>query len=227
MPNAMDMVRHHDALSADWVAVVLVVLLLCIAWVNILSPGHWWSFVGEVLGLVPERQAARFDPGAQDRMFLVPVLVGVFSMALLLWQLDAHVRGEVHRSYPFWSGILAAAIVVHLVAVRVLAVVVRDGGVLGLSARKGLRSFVVAGLLLLPVVVVVAYRPEWRQAWLIAGCAIVAVAFLYRWAQVVRTGWTGGVPLRFIMIYLCAAEIVPVLLLVQELRPPVRALSNL
>jgi hypothetical protein len=227
MEVPIDALRYDDVLSADWVTAVVLALLLGIAWVNILSPGHWWSLIGEVLGLVPERQTGRSDGWGQDRMFLVPIVVGVLTMGLLLWQLDTHVRGAVHRSYAFWSGVPMAVIMVHLLATRGLVVVLRDGGILGFSARKGLRSFAVAGLLLLPVVVVVAYRPEWRWAGLMTGCVVLMAALVYRWVQVVRTGWISGVPLRFIMIYLCTAEIVPVLLLVQVLRPPVRALSNL
>ncbi len=223
----MDLLRHTDPFSAGWVTGLLLMLLLAVAWVNILSPGHWWSYIGGVLGMVPERQVVRMDPSGQDRLFLIPVLVGVLAMALLFWQLDAYVRQEGPRSYLFWSGTLAMLLVVHLIAVRVLAAVVRDGGVLAMNTRKGLRSFVVAGLLLLPVLLLVAYRPEWRKVWLIVGCSILVVALLYRWVQAVRTGWDGGVPLRFIMIYLCAAEIVPVLLVAQALRPPVRALFNL
>lgn len=223
----MDQLRYEDVLAADWVTGVLLALLLAIVWVNLVSPGQWWSFVGGVLGFVPERQAARIDPGGQDRMFLIPVLLGLFSTALLLWQLDAHVRGEEHRSYLFWSGAVAAMIVVHLVATRMLAVVLRDGGLLAQNTRQGLRSFVMAGLLLLPLLMVVAYRPEWRTACLAVGCALLMMALIHRWVRTVRIGWTGGVPLRFIMIYLCAAEIVPVLLLMQALRPPVRALFNL
>jgi hypothetical protein len=70
---------------------------------------------------------------------------------------------------------------------------------------------------LLPVVAVLAYRSEWRHELLWTGMVILALLLLYRWF---RGGWLGlseGVPGRHILLYLCAAEVLPALLLVSLL----------
>jgi hypothetical protein len=50
------------------------------------------------------------------------------------------------------------------------------------------------------------------------GLAVVGFMLLYRW---VRGTWIGvgeGVPVRYIIVYFCAAEILPVLLTIGALR---------
>ena len=73
------------------------------------------------------------------------------------------------------------------------------------------------GIALLPVVMLAAYWPEWRPGLLWTGLVLSALALLYRW---VRGAWMGlgeGVPLRYIFLYLCAAEMLPLALVLHLL----------
>ncbi|HMC96707.1 MAG TPA: DUF4271 domain-containing protein, partial [Flavobacteriales bacterium] len=73
---------------------------------------------------------------------------------------------------------------------------------------------------------IVAYHVEWRSGALVIGAVAVGLLLLYRW---VRGAWIGvgeGVPLRYIFLYLCTAEILPVLLVLKAYRHPITPLLN-
>lgn len=222
----MDTLRFDDPLSADWVTALLLALLFTVAWLDLLAPGRWRSFLVGAVGMGAARPGIVVDPDRQERFFMLPVLIALVSTALFLWQLDSCTGRDGPLGFPIWLACVAVALVVHLVITRVLGFVFRDTGILAGHVQAGLQLFVVAGLLLLPVVVLTAYRAEWRGVLPMVGAAVLAGSLLHRWVRGVRAGWGGGIPLRFIMIYLCAAEILPVLLLVQALRPPVHTLFN-
>jgi len=83
----------------------------------------------------------------------------------------------------------------------------------------GYLVFLLTGLLLLPTVVLMAYRSPWRPALLMVGAIVLALLLLFRW---VRGAWVGlgeGLPLRYIILYLCAAEAIPILLIIHTWLP--------
>jgi hypothetical protein len=100
----------------------------------------------------------------------------------------------------------------------VLGGLLRTDGGLAEHIYTGLLLFVLGGLVLLPVVAVVAYRAEWRWSALPVGAVLLLLLLIYRWVRGGWVGWVVGTPLRHIIIYLCAAEILPVLLLISALR---------
>ena len=70
----------------------------------------------------------------------------------------------------------------------------------------------------LPVTVLAAYHPDWRAALLPVGLALIALLVLYRWVRAAWIGLAEGASPGYIVLYLCAAEAVPLLLLVHALR---------
>jgi hypothetical protein len=71
---------------------------------------------------------------------------------------------------------------------------------------------------LIPVTVVIAYphQFEWRNGLILAGLVLVAAAVVFRWIRAFVIGWGEGVSTRYIFLYLCAAEILPFALLMQQ-----------
>jgi len=77
----------------------------------------------------------------------------------------------------------------------------------------------------LPVSVLAAYQPVLRF-WLIAlGLGLLAAGLLYRWLRGALIGLGEGVPLRFLLLYICAAEIGPLALALSALRSSTAHLS--
>ena len=76
---------------------------------------------------------------------------------------------------------------------------------------------VATALAVLPVVVVAAYRPEARAWVLPLGGALAGAFLLFRWTRALWIGVGESVPLRYVLLYLCAAEVMPALLVMRTL----------
>ena len=109
-------------------------------------------------------------------------------------------------------------VLVQLLVLALLGGLLRTDGGLSEHIYTGLLLFILGGLVLLPVVAVMAYRAEWRAGALLVGTILLVLLLIYRWVRGGWVGWGVGTPVRHIIIYLCAAEILPVLLLISALR---------
>jgi hypothetical protein len=70
------------------------------------------------------------------------------------------------------------------------------------------------GLVLLPVVALMAYQPEWRPTLRVAGLLLTGSMLGYRWVRGMLIGVGEGVSPRHVFLYLCTAEMLPVALAV-------------
>jgi hypothetical protein len=205
-------------LNAEWVTITLLAVFVLLAVINVTSPRKWRVLTRSVLRMRLGRQTMREEIDLQDRTLLALLLLGFGVIGLFVWQFGTVRMGAGMPSYPW---ILAAVIGFALaqgLALRLMGFLLRVDHGAGEHLYTGLMLFVLAGLLLLPVVVLLAYQAAWRPQLLFVGGLIVGGMVLYRW---VRGAWIGlgeGVPVRYIILYLCAAEILPVLLLVSVLR---------
>jgi hypothetical protein len=88
---------------------------------------------------------------------------------------------------------------------------------------------VVLGLALLPVTAIVSFpfTLEARRTALLVGGLFVLALMLFRWLRALVIGVGEGVPARFIFLYLCTAEVLPVALLCEQARRSIPAPSNL
>ena len=71
--------------------------------------------------------------------------------------------------------------------------------------------WIALGLFLLPVAVLVTvpHHIAWRIALCWIGLIAMAAVILFRWIRALAIGVGEGVSLRYIFIYICAAEILP------------------
>ncbi len=82
----------------------------------------------------------------------------------------------------------------------------------------GFLIFILTGMAMLPLVVLIAYRSAWRPGLILAGVVVLVLLLLYRWLRGAWIGMGEGVPLRYIILYFCAAELLPVLLAIDHWR---------
>ncbi len=211
---AMDQLRAVDALGAGWISALLVLAFGVLAWVNMVSPRQWAvisrSFAAFRLG----KHRLREELDVRDRtmtglVVLSTLIIGLYSYQVLVF---------LGRQEPGLAGFGRVALVVvaitagQLILLRMLEVLPgADGG-----QQEYLYTVVVLqvglGLLLIPVVVVLAYPAQvaWRLwAWP-AGAAIIALVVVFRWIRAAVIGLGNGTPLRYILLYICALEILPV-----------------
>lgn len=213
-----DPLRAIDPLNAEWVTIVLLVVVMVLTFTNVSSPRKWRLLAQALFRMRLGRQALREEVDLRDRTLLGLVLVALSVLALFGWQSDTLYAAGPGFSYLQWTGVLAALVVGQSVVVGFVNRLVGHDGGLTEHLYTGLLLYVLGGLLLLPVVALVAYRVEWRPVAVMTGSVVLGLLLLFRWLRGLWVGWGEGASIRHIILYLCAAEIMPVLLLISALR---------
>jgi len=222
MEEQADRLRTADPLNAEWTTLVLLVVLAVLAATNTSSPRKWRLLGQALFRMRLARQTLREEIDPRERGLLGLLLAAVAVLALFGWQVFVLEAPERAPPYPVLFTALTAVVVAQGVVLRAIAGLFRTDHGLSEYLATGLLLFVVAGLAMLPVTALLAYRSAWRPALLVVGAVLLALLLLYRWVRAAWIGMGEGVSLRHIILYLCAAEVVPVLLLAAALgRPPV------
>lgn len=212
--------RIHDPLSADWVVLVLLALLAQLAWTNVVSPRKWSLILDGAFRARISRRSLREDIDLQDRSMLGLLAALLAGLALFVQQALV-LRGSLDAGISGYAGVAVALLLLVFLQVyllRALSWLFRGDGGLQEYTYALVLNHLVLGAALLPVAVLVAFRPELRPILLPVGGAIAAVVVLLRWGRAVLIGRSAGVPFRHIFLYLCAAEMLPVLFVLRSLQ---------
>lgn len=206
----MDELRPTDPLGAEWVTILLLGVVVLLALINTSSARKWRSLADGMFRIRLGKQALREEMDLQDRAFLGLLVVAVVVLTLFTWQ-----AFTVHNVVVVFLSLVAAVggiVLAHYVVMRVVGAVLRISAGVEEYLYMGFLLFILTGVLLLPVVMLIAYHPAWREALVVTGVCLLVALVLYRW---LRGAWIGvgeGIPLRYIILYFCAAELLPVLL---------------
>lgn len=210
----MGELRHVDALSGPWATTVLLLVFGVLAWINVTSPKLWRTLWRGITRLRLGRQMMREEVDLRDRHMVVLLLLAVVVMGHFLLQV-VHVRSAgAAGALPLVRAVGAVAVVIGgmTLLLRTLAWLFQgDGGTLEYR-HTGVILWEVSALVLLPVVLLITYQPAWREELVWTGLALVAALWLLRWVRGVLIGLDAGLKLRYILLYLCAAEVVPLAL---------------
>ena len=216
----MDELRVVDAMGAGWLAGILVLAFGIVAWVNMVSPRQWAvigrSFAAFRLG----HHRLREDFDVRDR-----ALTGLMVLATMVIALFAYQALVFHgwvRPGPAEFGrvllLVAVATAAQLVLLRAIAMLPEADGGLEEYLYTVIIFHVALGLLLLPVTILMSFPAQvaWREGAWLAGVGMAAATVLFRWGRAVVIGLGNGTPLRYIFIYICALEILPVGLVIER-----------
>lgn len=224
----MDQLRASDPLSPDWLVGVLVLAVGVLAWVNMVSPRQWAVLARSAGAFRLGRQRLRDELDMRDRTLTVLAVMSTLVIALFIHQVLLYHGLVAPGPLTYLWTLLAVAGV--LLAQAALLRAVRwlpehDGGLRELLYTT-IVLHVVLGLLLMPVAAVMAFpgQAAWRQPVWITGAALLVAMVLFRWVRAVAVGIGNGAPLRYILLYLCALEILPAALVLEQLQgfvPPV------
>lgn len=225
-PEPLDRLRALDPLNAEWVTLLLLMIFAVLAYTNVNSPRKWRLLAQGMFRLRLGRQALREAVDLQDRTFIGLLLVALIVIALFLWQ-SAALLGPIGVPGFHWFLLgISLMLLTQGVFLRTIAHLSQTDRGISEYLSSGLLLFILTGAALLPVVALIAYRSPWRHTLLVIGAALLLTLLLYRWLRGAWVGLSEGVPLRFIIIYLCAAEIVPILLLLHVWRSMFPATSQ-
>lgn len=222
--GTMDTLRATDPLNAEWVTAVLLAVVALLALINVSSPRKWRLLGRSMFSMRLGKQALREEMDLQDRAFLGLLLSGMAVLAMFGWQVMT-VSGS-STSFPVLAATVCGVVLGHYVLLRIGGAVLRATTGVEEYLYTGFLIFILAGVALLPIVVFSAYRAPWRSATIAAGALVLGLLLLYRW---LRGAWIGvgeGLPLRYIILYFCAAELMPVLLVIQYWRHTPSLLSH-
>lgn len=212
-------VRAADALQSQWMLGVLLLLLILVAWCNVQAPQKMTLYVSTSLRLRPLSQASRSELSLRDPYLRIALFVSALSIAVFVFQVA--VRTGV--MYPEFHGF--AQVVAYT-----MALVLGNGFViyaLGLIFEKDdwVRSYIyqgwmlliLLGLLMLPVNLVLTYAPLDRALIVSAGLILMVGLLIFRWIWGLAYALRSRVSPLYIVLYLCAAEILPVVVVVKLL----------
>ncbi|MFZ1692080.1 MAG: DUF4271 domain-containing protein [Flavobacteriales bacterium] len=216
--------RFIDPLTASWVAGLFLSCVLILATVNIGSPRKWRVLRQAAFRARLGQQTLREEVDTSDRNVLGLLAVGVAAMAMLLWQSAFVFSGHAP---DYWKVFLMVVAVLfgQALLLRTIAAIARADAGITEYIYTGALLHAAVGIVALPVSVLAAYQPVLRF-WLIAlGLGLLAAGLLYRWLRGALISLGEGVPLRFLLLYICAAEIGPLALALSALRSSTAHLS--
>lgn len=211
------LLRGSDPFAAEWATGVFISCLLILATINLGSPRKWRVLRQAAFRLRLGRQTLRDEVDTSDRNLLGLLGVATASTAMLLWQAGIMLGPSGIPEY--WMVFLGLTLLISMQALLLRitsAMALADGGITE-YLYSGTLLYAAVGIALLPLVILVAYNPEWRQALLVAGLVLAVLGLLYRWVRGALVGLSEGVSLRYIFLYLCAAEILPLALVLHHL----------
>ena len=208
-----------DALGSEWTTVLLLGVLAVLAWTNRTAARKWRVLARGLFRMRLGRQLMREEIDLQDRSLLVLLGVSVLVLGLFGWQAGVVFAGwkAGFGRYLAVAGMVALAVAVRFLVLRLCGFLFQADGGIGEYLYTIVLLLVATALAVLPVVVVAAYRPEARAWVLPLGGALAGAFLLFRWTRALWIGVGESVPLRYLLLYLCAAEVMPALLVMRTL----------
>lgn len=220
-------VRPLDPLASEWVTGLFLLCLIIMTAVQRGAPRKWRVLVQGAFRMRMGRQALRDEVDLQDRNFLGLLFVGILLVALFLWQ-SAHIlQITASVTYLQLAGIVATGLVAQGLFTRLIAGLARTDTGASEFVFTGALLFTILGLVLFPVVVITAFQPEWRRTLIWVGGGLIGITLVFRWVRGVWIGVGEGIPIRHIILYLCAAEVIPLSLVIEAMWSPLQPTSHL
>lgn len=212
--------RVVDPLSTEWVALFFVAVVAGLVWIHAISPRKWRLLLHAVTRLRLGRQTMREDLDLQDRALIALLVMATALIGLFAYQLGVSQGGFI----PSWSKALEIMLIVlvtlgiQMGLLRLAGYLFQGDGGAGEYIYTIVLLVIALGLVLLPVDLLAAYHPDRRTALLAFGVLAVVAMVLYRWLRAVVIGVGSGTPLGYILLYLCALEILPVAIAIRSLQ---------
>lgn len=225
--EAHDHLRSSDPLNSEWVTLLLLAVVITLAITNMSSPRKWRLLTRSLFSIRLGRQTLREEIDLQDRSLMGLILMATAVLGLFLWQAGTLLVPTEVRSFAWLAGAVGLFLVANALLLRVLAIVADSNKGISEYFSTGLLLFILTGLAMLPIVTLLAYGPAWRTFLLSLGAIICLLLLIYRWIRGLWMGISEGIPARYLILYLCAAEAAPVLLLARAWYPSLLATSTL
>lgn len=207
-------VRTADALQSQWLVGVFFLMLVLLAWTNVRAAHKLRLFLTSAVRFSPLIQSARNEIALRDRVFQVMLLVAVLGISVFAFQTGVR-SGLVAPELSLFLKITAWIILglaASVLTIRAIGVVFDGDPKAKAYMYQGLLQVVLLGLLLFPIDLLLTYSQLNREYLIWLGLFLIAAMIIYRWLRGFSFGIGSGIPALYIVLYLCAAEILPALI---------------
>ncbi|HWY11292.1 MAG TPA: DUF4271 domain-containing protein [Bacteroidia bacterium] len=206
-----------------WPSFVLFLSLCLLVLLKATSPQKTFRVLNAAYSLQVARQIEREDYGPLKRVSIVLSIVFVLMTAFLFYKLNLLYGSVLSKNgslfqYLFFVLVIVLAYSVKLIMANVVGFVTQTTNIFSEYVNNTLIINQSIGVILLPVMVIVEVspvNPEWFVFPAILFLVLGYVLRLYR--GFLFAGIEGGVGLLQLFVYLCALEILPLLVLIKFL----------
>lgn len=206
--------RIADPLQSPWLTALFLLMVVVLAWCNVRSPQRVRAILGATLLLRPPRQLFRDDIDMRDRLIVILAALSLISISAFIYQ-SAVVQGYLSPERSVFLTIMAVvlgAFLFGMILIRFTAWVYSADEGLMLYLNHTVLQLILLGVVLVPLSVFVNFSTLPRSLLLQAGVILFFITLLVRWVRGFSLGLNAGIPLLYIVLYLCAAEILPALI---------------
>lgn len=205
---------------AWWVLLVILAAIGILAWIKV-SNINRLQFIVKTIYVTTVKRINRDDFVVWHNTTVAMVSVFVLMTGLLLFYTHEYYNLQLLGSTGLWLYIQLCFFVVilygiKLMTIRLTAFIFRHELALQEYTRNIVIVNIMLGILLIPVVVGVAYiNIEFRAIFLGSAFILVAIFFLLRLFKGLIIGLSSKVSRSYLFLYLCALEILPLVVLIK------------
>jgi len=207
-------VRAADALQSPWLIGAFFLMLILLAWSNVRNPSKLRLLLRTTLMVSPPKQVFREDIDMQDRLVLALMAIAVLSISVFTYQMGVLSGYLAPEQSSLYAVILACTLVILLsfLVVRLMGWLFNTTEGLIQYTYHCILQLILLGLLLIPLSLMLTFAPIPRDMLVVIGSVLMLLVLILRWFRGFLLGINAGIPLIYIVLYLCAAEILPALI---------------
>lgn len=216
-PNA----QPFEAYNSDWFTISLLLLIGFFTWFRYFFYKIFRQLIGGFFNMTTAQQIVRDESVLLQRASLFISVVSYLLIGLFLYQLSnlfswqmPFIQSGMFR-FVLFSVLAATAYSAKMLGIRFLSVVFDQERPAGIYVFIVFLMVMMAGLILLPANILIAYAPDPIREWtLYISLGLIGCLFLYRLVRAVLI-WMGtpGFNVFYLFLYLCGFEIAPLLIL--------------
>ena len=206
-----------------WPSIVLFVILCLLVILKVTSPQKTFRVLNAAYSLQVAKQIEREDYGPLKRVSIVLSIVFVLITTFLFYKLNLIFGSVLNKNGSFFQYLFFVLIIilvysVKLIAANVVCFVTQTSNIFNEYVNNTLIINQSIGVILLPVMIIVELSPV-NVVWIVFPATLFLVLgyVLRLYRGFLFAGIEQGVGLLQLFVYLCALEILPLLVLIKFL----------
>lgn len=213
--------QYADRFTPDWLTITLISIIMLFTWYRLIYRRMLQQLINSFFSMATTNQMVRDESVLLQRATFNSSIIAYLVGGLFLYQLSILYNWDHPLLMSgFLRFILFALSIVLMFSVKMIAIRLLSN-IFQVDRPASTYIFTIflfnmmAGILLLPIVILIAYAPlEYRQILMKSGLLFLASFFVYRTVRVLII-WTGQMraSVFYLFLYLCAFEIAPLLVI--------------